>query len=174
MLCSVTPAALEPDLVVVDAEPPDEPVAGVAGAVPGHRTSHHDVADDPRVDFPQVSLGNHAIGAPDGALGGYPRQPHPSNQIRVDPEMAHHLSVGARLGLHEDADYGHGFWRVGGHAAQSGFGLVWVAQILDYLQYRVQYEARQMLLNQAVLSLIAFSFFHWVGPRSSDHYALRF
>ena len=28
-------AALEPDLVVADAEPPDEPVAGVAGAVPG-------------------------------------------------------------------------------------------------------------------------------------------
>ena len=31
-----------------------------------------------------------------------------------------------------------------------------------------------MLLDQVVLSLIAFSFFHWVGPRSSDHYALRF
>ena len=64
------PAALELDLVVADAEPPDEPVAGVAGAVPGHRTGHRDVADDPRVDFPQVSLGNHAVGAPDGALGG--------------------------------------------------------------------------------------------------------
>ena len=62
------PAALEPDLVVADAEPPDEPVAGVAGAVPGHRTGHHDVADDPRVDLTQVWLGDHAVGAPYGAL----------------------------------------------------------------------------------------------------------
>ena len=52
-----------------------------------------------------------------------------------------------------------GLWRVGGHAAQSGLGPVWVAQILDYLQYRVQYEARQMLLDQLVWSLIAFSLF---------------
>ena len=37
MLCSLTPAALEPDLVVADAEPPDEPAAGVAGAVSGQR-----------------------------------------------------------------------------------------------------------------------------------------
>ena len=168
------PAALEPDLVVSDAEPPDESATGVAGAVPGQRAGHHDVADDPRVDFPQISLGNHTIGAPDGALGGYPGQLHPPDQVRVDPEMAHHLSVGARLGLHENADYGHGLWRADGHAAQSGFGLVWVAQIFYYPQYRAQYEARQMLLDQVVLSLIAFSFFQWVGPRSSDHYALRF
>ena len=168
------PAALEPDLVVADAEPSDEPVAGVAGAVLGQRAGHHDVADDPRVDLPQASLGNHAIGAPDGALGGYPGQPHLPDQIRVDPEVARHLSAGARLGLHGDAGDGHGLWLVGGRAARSGFGLVGVAQILYYPQYRVQYDARQMLLDQVVLPLIAFSFFRWVGPRSSDHYALRF
>ena len=167
-------AALEPDLVVADAEPPDEPVAGVAGAVPGHRVGHHDVADDPRVDLPQVWLRDQSVGAPDGALGGYPGQPHPPDQVRVDPEMAHHLSVGARLGLHENADYGHGLWRVSCHAAQSELGPVEVAQILYYSQYRAQHEARQTLLDQVVLSLIAFSFFHWVRPRSSDHYALRF
>ena len=128
------PAALEPDLVVSDAEPPDEPVAGVAGAVPGRRAGHHDVADDPRVGFPQVSLGNHAIGAPDGALGGYPGQPYLHGEAPVHPEVAHHLSAGARLGPHEDADDGHGLWRVGGHAAQSGFGPVWVAQIFYYPQ----------------------------------------
>ena len=75
------PAALEPDPVVADAEPPDEPVAGVAGAVPGQRAGHHDVADDPRVDLTQVWLGDHAVGAPYGALGGYHLgQPHTPDQ----------------------------------------------------------------------------------------------
>ena len=125
------------------------------------------------MDLPQVRLGDQSVGAPDGALGGYPGQPHRPDQIRVDPEVVHHLSVGARLCPHEDADDDHGLWRVGGHAAQSGLGPVWVAQILYYPQHRAQYEARQALLDQLVLSLIAFYFFHWVGPRSSDHYALR-
>ena len=39
----VDPAALDPDLIVADTEPPDEPVAGVAGAAPGHRTGHHGI-----------------------------------------------------------------------------------------------------------------------------------
>ena len=68
-------------------------------------------------------------------LEGYLGQSDPADKIRVHPEVAHHLPVGLRLCLHEDADDGHGLWRVGGHAAQSGFGLVWIAQILDYLQY---------------------------------------
>ena len=117
------PPALGLGLAVADAEPADEPVAGVTGAVPGHRTGHHGVADDPRVDLTQGWLGDHAVGAPDGALGGYPGQPYLHGEAPVHPEVVHHLSVGARHCFHENADDDHGLWRVGGHAASPG--LAW-------------------------------------------------
>ena len=54
--------------VVPNAKPLDEPVAGVAGAVPCQRVGH-DVAHDPQVDFTQIRLGNRPGGAPGGVLG---------------------------------------------------------------------------------------------------------
>ena len=132
------PAALEPDLIVPDAEPPDEPVAGVAGAVACQRAGRYDIADDPRVDPAQVWLGNHAVCAPDGALEGYPCQPHPAGSIRVHPEAAHHLPVGLHLCLHHDADGCIGLGRICRHAAQARSDSIRLIEIIDDSQNRVE------------------------------------
>ena len=156
------PPALGLGLAVADAEPADEPVARVAGAVLGQRTGH-DVACDPQVNLAQVRLGDQAVGAPYGALGGYPGQSDPADKIRVHSEIAHHLPVGLHLCLHHDADNGYGLWRIGCHAAQSRSGLVRVTHLLDGVQYGAQYQARQVLLDNIEWSLIASSICHWRG-----------
>ena len=47
-------------------------------------------------------------------------------------------------------------------------GNVRAAKILDYSRYRVQDEARQVLLNQVMVWLIVFFCSHWKVPRFAD------
>ena len=67
----------------------------------------------------------------------------------------------------------HGTRRVRCHATQTGLGNVRVAKLADYSQYRVHDEARQVLLDQVVVWLIAFLCDHWTMPRSTDPYFLQ-
>ena len=57
---------------------------------------------------------------------------------------------------------------------QTELGIVRVAKIRDDPRHRVQDEARQVLLDQIVLSLIAFLCDHWTMPRSTDPYFLQY
>ena len=85
------PSALGLGPVMPDAEPPGEPVAGVADSTTPCQRAGRDVAHDPQVHLAQVRFGYPPVGAPDGVPGWYPGQSDPADHIRMHLEVANHL-----------------------------------------------------------------------------------